>query len=215
MKTIEERVKIVTKEETSTEFTKEYLELLTRSMYELKSRVSKTIFFLILSVALFEFLVQSIVAEITVGPIKFNDLKVIHKITPIIIAYFYYTLLSQSAFMGLLHKVYQSVIKHHFSGIYNANLECFAWPASNFLIEDVVSKYTSGISAKIVVFFKIFLGLFFMAGTIMFEIYAYIKCFLLFGLNDILLWFALAISAMLFTQAHLIYLQSWKIKKGG
>ena len=185
-------------------FAQSYLEAILTGMEKAESRfhqASLLMFFLFL---VFELLTRAAISEVTVGPFKVNNLTLIQKGLPVVIAYLYYELCAFRAMVIIQSVVYKSIVKGICKPFHDNNLETIAMFSSTFDVEDFLESNVEGNSNRLIGFLSQPLRLTLVFMPLLFAAYAFYRCFSIFGKGDFLVWTSLVISALFLLQGMLI-----------
>lgn len=208
-KTIKEIVKDSFPDHDSREYAKEYLSCISSNNQFLETETRRSLIRSFLLFGLFFLLIGASVEEVTLGPIKINDISIIEKFLPLLVAINYYELISLILMRRLFLETEGRIVEILYKSIYKNDLEGFLFPNSIPMWADTIfQKSYEGIIYKINDATHYLISLIIIVGGILFECYAFYICFIHFGVSDIVLWSVLIVSVLFLFKGFLVF---WKV----
>jgi len=173
------------------DFAKEYLDILHgnwRIAYEKQNQLATVILFLAFA---FELLTRAVISEVSLGPFKVNDLAIIHKLLPVLIAFYYLQMLNWGKKRNEIADVYYEIINICYPSITQNKLQYYLAAEGINIIGYRYRKLQNRFLRIVQDAIKVPVVFFILMAPIIFGIYAFSQLFRLFGLNDILVWLSL------------------------
>jgi hypothetical protein len=143
----------------------------------------------------FELLVRATIAKASIGPFELNDLSLIRKLLPVLVAYFFFDLCATNLRRQELYIAAESLVEKLHPSVHSSRIHMLLVPRQptvlgiTMLAKSKISGLlysTSAIPGIIVAILPI-----------LFMVYAYIVQFREFGVKDILTWLTLVVSLFL------------------
>ena len=204
MATIKERIASALSSDDTKQQGRDYLQTIRENL-----RLSNTTFasratLLLIAAVSFALLADAAVGEVTLFGVKVNNLAIVQKLIPIVVAYTYYSLFAIMAYRRLLNEVHDEIMRISFPEFYAQNLEFYCYPPSPFHIERIISSETTGRLSSALNTLNDPLVFAIGVGPALFEVYAFITCFRTFGGLDVVVWISLVASTSFIIQAFLL-----------
>lgn len=189
-------------------FMSRYLELVRENMQQASDKFHSTFLLIIFLMAVFELLNRAAISEVTLGPFKLSDVSLLIKLLPVVIAYYYYLTCTMLAMIGAQRTVIDSVVAIMYGPLYDNDLEYYLYPVSPLFAESLITTATKGriISAIDAIGSNFQKVIWFL--PLIFQVYAFYRCFRAFGFSSIIVWVALVISAVFCIQGVFVF-ASW------
>lgn len=210
-KTILKQVKKALSDPETRNYADQYLERVRVNMQKTEDKVRRSFVILFLLLALFELLTRSAIAELTLGPFKLKDFSLIYKLLPVAIAYCYCEFHGLLTMRRLLRETHDVIMENIHKPIFENNLCYYLLPSSIFIAEEVITSATEGLWAKIIHSLSIPLFIILIFSPLVFEVYALHKCFVIWGVTDVLVWIVLFVSLTLLLQGFLFFFHISKL----
>lgn len=210
-KTILKRVKKALSDPETRNYAEEYLESVRANMQKTEDKSRRSFVILFVLLALFELLTRSAIAELTLGPFKLKDFSLIYKLLPVAIAYCYYEFLGLLTMRRLLRETHDVIMENIHKPIFENDLCYYLLPSSNLVAEEIITSATEGLWAKIIHNLSLPLFIVLIFSPLVFEVYALHKCFVIYGVTDVLVWIVLFISLTLLLQGFLFFFHISKL----
>jgi len=206
MTKIEEKLNDAISQGLSTEYLTDSLKRILERHGKSYERMYQSTAFLVFFVVVFELLIRASIAEINMGPFKLKDISVVQKFIPVIVAYFYISMMSlilATSYLGLASLV---LTKHLYRPVYDTEIIKLEWlPASVFTIRSAASVFSKSPPVKILEQLENLVIAVLLGGPLVFEVYAYYQCFRLFGLKSVAVWISAVSSAILLLYGVLLF----------
>jgi len=205
-RTIKEQVNAALSKESTHTAAAEYLKAIRENMRTTEDEFIKVGKTLLVAAVGFEFLARAAISEASVGGFKFTDLSLVQKFLPVIIAYLTYWMHSLIARRRLLREVHDTFIEKLHPEFYSNNLEFYSEPPSPFNTQILIFRNTEGLYSSLMDNLLVPFIIVITFGPVLFEVYAFYRCFLTFGWDSVVIWSALVISLLFLTQSVLFLL---------
>jgi hypothetical protein len=197
IRNISKRIKTALDAGINQEFFNEYLENILENSHRVDEKYYRSILMLILAMASFELFTRGLIAEANIGFFKITDISLLHKYTPIVIAYFIFTSNSLSYLRESLGIAYREGLRILHAPMVDNALWLLLAPSSPILAFQLALTNKKNLltkAAELIVIIILGLGLSFV--PLFFEIYAFYRCFSLFGVYDFHIWISVIISTV-------------------
>lgn len=167
--------------------------------------------------AVFVLLAGSSVSQVSIAGIQIEDFGPILKFLPAVIAYTFLQLACHICGMRIAERTAVEVIRQHFPAIDQGQLHRIALartvPALEWLVK--VSTWSSLCRPFVYTIGATLTVLGALVGPISFAIYAFWKCFALFGAGDPLLWLSLAVTVSFLVEGGALFVAVYSSPLGG
>jgi hypothetical protein len=173
-----------------------YLDLLRENLRDLSSAFARSLTLGLLVVAAFELLARAAVGKAALGPFEVNDLSLVEKALPVVGSYIFFDITNTSVRGGEVNGVYRRILESLHPDLAEVGLVILATPYRSSLIpqrlpgvnDSALRRNLSvGINGMLTIALPIWL------------IYAYSILLRKFGLLDISIWIAVALSLVYVT----------------
>jgi len=212
--TLPDRLTPLLEDETSREYMKGCLSELRSNMKDAQVEMRTLLISMLLLLALFELLARSAISEVTIGPVKVNDLSLVLKALPVLLAFTYNSVIAKMILIMLIRGMHRYIIKHIALKLFESDIDLFLFPPSTFYILNLLGPFvTLGVTPTFVIgsLFTLILFLSVIFLPIGAEIYMFWVCFARLGLKDFMVWFSLVLSLILITQSFVYLILGFKI----
>ena len=192
---------------------REYIKDLLENWRSATSSVAKAITLLLLLAALFEMLARAAITKVSVGPFEVGDLALIQKALPAIIAYQFYDLQCQIAYITACGLVSRVAMERYYPELINSRLDYFLLPRNSSLLGSTLFADHMGpghsenwnVSRPLTQRFSLYMGFVIILYAVLFEIYAYWRLFTQFSFRDPIVWATLLLSFFFVIYALIIF----------
>lgn len=192
------------------EYVDQYHKALLDNFHRLDEKFHRAILLLLFSVASFELLAHTSIVEVALGPFKLNDLVLLQKYCPLVVAYSYCSISSLGTMRHYMRELTAAVITIKHESTARNSLDIFLQPPSLFLTSEMSQHFSHGILSRTFLVIETILVLVLMTGPIVFLGHAFYQCFLSFGFRDANLWVSLILSLVFIFQAVLVFLHHFR-----
>lgn len=203
--TIEKGVKDALSDDDVKEYVKEHFDTLYKNMKYSEDRFHRSFLILFFLFAVFVFIAEASITEVSLGPFKIKELTLIYRILPVVIAYYYYVLISLGCIRVLLCVTYEAIMENIYSPLFENKLHYYWTPLHIFDVGSILGNVTEGFLSRIINFLSRFFDLIGVFLPLTFEIYAFYRCLTAFGLTDIVTWCVIVVSTLFLLQGLLFY----------
>lgn len=189
----------------SATYAKEFLEDVLRASEKTESQLHRYVLQFFILVFAFEVLLQVGSIEVSFGALTFEDLSVVQKISPLLLAYNYNQVMTWALMREFQAKVVERLFKHLYP-VYAQNYFDYAiMPVSMFNFADLMEKVSSGRAKTWISNLSLSLFVISLIGPLLFLAYMFFRLFLVHGLTDLLLWVVFIVVVLLAIYTLLIF----------
>lgn len=179
------------------------------NLTETEKSLKKVVYQLILFVLGFFIISQSSVQEIEIGPFKINNLNIIIKIFPLIIAYKFYEFLGLQCFTRCLNVTHNETIAKLYPKTVENNLQPLITPESIVNTQEFFELRNSNGLTKIMENLRlIILIMQLLIMPLAFIAYAIYLNFYRFGFKDVLVWIISLMVLLLLIQSAILFVEN-------
>jgi hypothetical protein len=172
--------------------------------------VARYVISLLVIMTSFELINRAVVTELSVGPIKVVDVRVIETFLPVLAPYFMLRVWTELLRWREIERVYIEVMNYYYPALYETDLASLLHPASplqsNFLTH---REFASMRGLNFVTRFQGALGVVLMSLAPLFNFYAYWRLFTVHGLSTMTLISSMLSAILLGAYATLILLSRY------
>ena len=211
-KGLKERVEDVLADPTISNYMPQYLESVLRNMQQSSDKFHNTLLLIVFLIAVFELVSRAAVAEVTLGPFKIADMSILQKLIPVVVAYYYYISCSMLAMVGAQRALIDAILTKTYRKLTDNDLEYYLYPISPFVVESLLQSTLTGKTISLIGWLGVPVQLAIYFLPVFFQIYAFYKCFWLFGPNSILVWASLILSLLFSIQGMLLFFNWTRVK---
>jgi len=147
----------------------------------------------------------SVITNVTVLGFQFTDISLVLKTLPAVVAILYYRMVTQVIRTDALLSAYSQLVRVLHPQFYKSDLELLSFPPT-FAPEHLIGQHAQGISYRLFRIAAAPIGFVFMLAPLLFECYAYWRCFSRFGTGDVPVWVSLAFSVTVLLQTAAYWL---------
>lgn len=190
----------------SSELPKEYLARIQETLDRIEDHLRNATSWLIILTVAFESFSRAIISEVSLGPFKINDLSIIHKAIPVLVAYYFFDLSSLIDRRSRLRVLHKAILDHINKSISENKLDKYLIPRFNLIFYTLdyqnnkpLEKLQTFLAKSVAIFVLVIL-------PITFESYAYYRLFTHYGFYDFVSWASIVITFILLLQGYTIYL---------
>jgi hypothetical protein len=189
----------------------EYLTNLRSSLKETTDALRKDSLYVLLVLVIFELLIRSAGTELNLGPLKITDVSLALRLSPVLIAYFFYDLIILSIRWHNMETIHYHLMKRFHKSV--ADNEFEQWLVPGYIPFWSIRPTSSNESRSDVIEDKASVGMSWLVflAIIAFDVSAVVRLFLRFHLGDIFVWISAAASLCLFGIAIAV-LWTWPAK---
>ena len=176
---------------TNQKYAEEFLSTVRENWREALAATGRTAILIIAFMLVFELLTRSAIEKISIAGFEVNDLSLIQRAIPLIIAYFFYDLVNLILLQGDHRAAHGELLKILHRDIWDTELDMLLWPRTPSLLR------TSRLGRKetrLDALFQSSLTVAVVFAGILFEVYAFYIQFGLYGFKDILVWITVVLS---------------------
>lgn len=200
-------------EEKTKPFAREYLTDIRENWRKLEKNLCRLLIFLVLLIVAFELLKKSAIGEISFGSIKLSDLSFAYKIIPILISYSFYSLCNITLTFKTYRIIHESVLRAIYPELIKNDIEKFYVPPYLTIFGDITFSPKHFSLYKLFDFLQARFVLTVIFGSLLFEIYAFINLFNLYGREDVYTWISLVISLFFILMGLLVVIAHNDVEK--
>jgi hypothetical protein len=126
--TIAERVKVAFVDRSAASYADKYLEALQTRVRESSDTIRRTALLTLLGLAAFELLSRSAIADVQIGPFKIQDLELIQKTLPIVLAFLLYDISVSNLKMVYAQRAHAKVMDIFYPSIRRTQIDALVLP---------------------------------------------------------------------------------------
>jgi hypothetical protein len=187
-------------------YAEEFLSTVRENWRESLAATGRTAILIIALMLVFELLTRSSIEKISIAGFEINDLSLIQRAIPLIIAYYFYDLINLILLQGDHRAAHGELIRILHRDIWDTELDMLLWPRTPSLLR---TSRLGRRETKLDTLFQSALTVAVVFAGIMFEAYAFYIQFRIFGFKDVLVWITVILS-IAFTAYGLIRLATDK-----
>lgn len=185
-----------------------YLSALKDNLQKTEDSLKSALVILFFLISVFELLTRAAISEVSLGPFKLSDFSLVYRLLPVVIAYCYYEMFSVLSMRRLSLLTFHTIMGKVHKSISDNDLDYFLLPPATFRMEELLSRRSSGKLAGAIEAISSPLMLFVLAAPLVFLVYSYYRCFMVFGFKDILVYTSLLFSILFSLQSILFGIQT-------
>lgn len=184
---------------------REYFQAMRGDLKDIADAERRSAVLALLSALMFELINRAAIADVQVGPFKLQDLSLIQKALPVLLAYLVYDLVTLAVRYGYCRAACIEVVKLHQTRVRLTGLDRLLYPRPSSLFGPVWYPTASALD-WITHVFTVVLRTAAVALPVAIEVYAFYRLIRTFATADLIIWCSMVLSLGFFLFAAVLYI---------
>jgi hypothetical protein len=209
--TIPDRVRRAFPDESSLVFASQFVESLRASMKDIAEVTRRAVILGLLTAAMFELINRAAVVDVAIGPLRVQDLSLIHKVLPVIFSYLVYDASALALRYVYCEKAYFEIMDLTHHDIRQSGLDYLSLPFTPSLFGPFLVDAQNRLERAAIVLRRIF-RVTALLSSLAVELYLVTKLLTIYGYRDFLTWCAALLSVAVFTCGAMVYVVILRVR---